>query len=407
MLKKWFVARHRKASTGGDDASLVKMLDMSRVVGYPLTLYIAAWRSITPFAWHSLSDDERLACGDFLASPGIDWTMLQARQDESLLAGMPKTVRTVMSLAPFISIELAQVCGRLSAARELAANAPLILIMLVKRGVENAWTPEYLAHLLAKKQADLCSAAGVLGTKSCARLIKRCRLRVITRGELAAIRRALTHEPNLAALRHYDRPCLEHLLFLAHFDGGRWPGLPAMIDELLPHGAPGYQRPPVGSTARLQSTLKDVERMLGRNDRRPERTDSLAALNRLHERLVERFNATHHVVGQAPHPITLLQRHGFYPDPPLPGNEHIDPIISWSGLLQEGKTMRHCVGAYHGAVAIGQVAIYHLYSPEPATVALRPQGSVWVLSEASGKSNTTPSAEAMDAIQTWLALQTE
>lgn len=407
MLKKWFVARRRKVPVNDGCHPPIRTLDVSRAVGYPLTLHVAAWRSATPFTWHSLHDGELLARGDFLASPGIEWTMLEAIQGEELLAGMPETVRGAMSLAPFIGVELAQACGRLSAARDLAASAPLLLIMLVERGVEETWTLEVLAHVLANKQADVCSAVGIVGTKSCARLIRRCRLRPMNRSETVAIRRALTHEPNLAILRHYATPSLDHLLFLGRFNGDRWPGLPAMIDELFTYNAPGDQHLPVGTTSRLQSTLQDVERMLPAGDRRPERVDSLATLNRLHDRLVERLNAARHETERTSHPITLLQRHGFYPDPPLPGNNHIDPIISWDGLLQEGKTMRHCIGAYDGAIAAGQVAIYHLHSPEPITVALRPQGRTWILSEASGKANARPSAAAMKAIQAWLGPQAE
>ncbi|WP_422822028.1 hypothetical protein [Vreelandella subglaciescola] len=64
--------------------------------------------------------------------------------------------------------------------------------------------------------------------------------------------------------------------------------------------------------------------------------------------------------------------------------------------------MQHCVGAYHGTVAAGQVALYHMHDPESVTVALRPQGASWVLSEASGTANARPSTAALSKIQAWL-----
>ncbi|GAA3911445.1 hypothetical protein GCM10022228_23560 [Halomonas cibimaris] len=380
----------------------MQTLDVSRAVGYPLTLHVAAWRSKTPFAWHSLHDGEPLARGDFLSSPGIAWEMLQTLQGDELLAGVPAAVRAVMDWAPFLGIELAQACGRLGAARELAESSPLLLILLVELGTREGWTPERMAQQLAQKQPDLCRTAGLRGTKSCARLVRRCRLRPLTRGELPAIQRTLSHNGKLAALRHYPSLRVDHLLFLADLDVARWPGLPAMLDELLAYHADG-QRPPAGSTTRLTQTLHDVERMLGPNDPRPRRIDSLAALNRLHNRLVARFNRPHRGMAQAPHPITLLQQYGHYPAPPLAGSEDITPIRSWHELLQEGQTMQHCVGAYHAAVAAEQVAIYHLRAPEPVTVALRPQGSGWALSEASGTANASPSPAAMAKLQAWLA----
>ncbi|MGO1626860.1 MAG: PcfJ domain-containing protein [Halomonadaceae bacterium] len=401
-LTAWLIRRARTVPARHRQMPRMRTLDVSRAVGYPLTLHVAAWRSSTPFAWQSLQDGEPLARGEFLSSPGIAWDMLQTLQGDELLAGMPAAVRAVMDWAPFLGIELAQACGRLDAARELAESSPLLLILLVERGTWEGWTLEQLAQRLTHKQPDLCRMAGLCGTKSCARLVRRCRLRPLTRGELPSLRRTLSHDGKLATLRHSPSLRLDHLVFLANLDTARWPGLPTMLDELLAYYADD-QRPPAGSTTRLMQTLHDVERMLGHNDPRPQRIDSLAALNRLHDRLVARFNAPAAGTAQAPHPITLLQQYGDYPQPPFEGNERIAPVRSWHELLEEGRTMQHCVGAYHAAVAAGQVAIYHLHDPEPITVALRPQGSGWALSEASGTANASPSPAAMAAIHAWLA----
>ncbi|WP_231897247.1 hypothetical protein [Vreelandella subglaciescola] len=89
-----------------------------------------------------MSEGDVLARGDFLAPPGIGREMLKEVQGEHLLAGMPEGVRAVIRVAPFLGVELAQVCSRFAAARDLAVSAPLLLVLLVERGALEAWSPE-------------------------------------------------------------------------------------------------------------------------------------------------------------------------------------------------------------------------------------------------------------------------
>lgn len=401
-LQAWVAARLCKPPPRATNNPSIQTLDFSRAVGYPLTLHLASWQADTPFAWHSLSEGQCLARGCFLEPPGIGWKMIQKIQSDHQLEGMPESIRAVIHLAPFLGVELAQVCGQIGAARDLAASSPLLLVMLVEGGAFEAWTPDTFTRLLSKKQAELCVEVGLPGTNSCARLLRRCELHPFTRGELKEVKRALKSSRDLALLSHHNPLCLEHLLFMARYNGVRWSGLLGLVDCILESDASSYRRPRPGATTKLQGTLRDTVRMLDDNHRALRSVKTLNDLNNLHDHLVAQLNAADNAAGRATSPVTLLQRYGFYPEPPLPGNACIEPIVNWSGLLQEGCSMKHCVGSYHGAVAAGQVALYHMHDPEAVTVALSPQGSEWKLSEASGTANSRPSTAALRDIQNWL-----
>ncbi|MGM0985111.1 MAG: PcfJ domain-containing protein [Pseudomonadota bacterium] len=371
--------------------------NLEPAIGYPLTLHLAPWQSATPFSWVSRLASESVASGDFLARPGVDWKILLATHGDQLMSGMPESVRSVIRLAPFLGVELAQVCGRLKTARELAASSPLLLILLTDRGVEEEWTLESFSHLLDQKQTTLCTEVGLPGMNSHAKLLRRCLLRPMIRRELMELKRTMCRPDDVVLLRHHTSTRLDHISFMAWYEGTRWPGLLGLVDDTLEN-----QRPRPGAIVWLKGLITDVERLLAGNTQSLRRVTRIDELQALHDRQVQRFNAQITSDGGAKSAEDLQQQHGDYPPPPLPGNDAITPVGSWNALLQEGKRMQHCVGSYHRAVAGGQVAIYHMHKPEEVTVAITRKGGKWSLSEAKGHGNTTPSAEAYIQIQGWM-----
>lgn len=372
--------------------------DLAPALGYPLKLYLAPWRSDTPFSWASYVEQERIASGSFLEPPGIGWEMLNATQGETLTHGMPMPVRHVIANAPFLGVELAQACGQLPAARELAEASPLLLILLVVWASEAGLTQAEFADCLTQKQAVLCRAVGLPGSQATARLLKRCDLRPMIRRELLELKRTLSRPGAMALLRHHQPLYLDHMVYMARHEGLCWPGLLRVVDGILDNQSP---RP--GQVAWLRQLLADVERMLGGNRQALRQVANLGELQGLHDRLVDRFNEQINQAGRATTATALQEEYGAYPPPPLPGYGDLTPVTTWEALLLEAQRMRHCAGSYHHAVATGRVAIYHLSSPEPVTVAICPQGNGWVLSEARGKCNAMPSTTSQQKIQAWLA----
>ncbi|MDN3562089.1 PcfJ domain-containing protein [Vreelandella neptunia] len=375
------------------------VFDLSSAVGYQMEVRLSPWQSDAPFSWVSKAEGAQLATGAFLEPPGISWEVLIETHGETLTKGMPGTLIQVINAVPFLGVEIAQVAGRLEAALDMVVSSPLLLILLVEKGAQERWSADTFAALLCHKQSTLCAAAGLPATRSCAKLLRRCQLGPMIRRELLALKRGLNNPGNSEFVRH--QPCVHarHLIFLANYEGARWPGLLTLIDEALTQ-APHYR-----GSAWLKAMLVDTQRMLATGSEALYPVVSLATFQALHDRLVDVFNG-HATAGNLQSSATELeQRHGPYPTPSLPNTTLITAITSWQDLLLEGERMRHCVGSYSSAVANGQVAIYHLQQPEPVTVAITPQGQRWVLSQASGVRNAPLSKEAEHFIHVWLTKQ--
>ncbi|MGY4878163.1 PcfJ domain-containing protein [Vreelandella aquamarina] len=392
-------AERQQANSGGGRIAF----DFQAAVGYPLTLYLSPWQSPTPFAWESYSDGERIAQGEFLAPAGIRWDMLVASQETSLLAGIPETVRHVIHAAPFLGLELAQVCGQSASAYELAESSPLLLIFLVDTGVQESWSADYFNYLLAQKQTMQCAAVGLPNASAVARLLRRCRLVPMGQRELQEILRTLHLMEDVRLLSHHPHPSVTHLSFMARYERDRWPGLPSLIDEALFDSDSGLIS---GRSTWLHRMLTDTLQMLPDGNLQALRSVTTSGqLQTLHDRLVGRFNARLRGDRGQRSAEQLQKRHGDYPTPPLAGNESIVPVTSWQGLLDEGQQMSHCVGSYDRLVALGQVAIYHMGSPHHVTVAITRQGQRWVVSQARGPRNAIPSTQAQALILAWLEHQ--
>ena len=374
-------------------------IDFSSVVGYQMVVRLLPWQSNAPFSWVSEAEGAQLATGTFLEPLGISWEALMAPHGEALTKGMPDALMKVINAVPFLGIELAQVAGRLDAALDMAVSSPLLLILLVEKGAQERWSADTFAALLHNKQSTLCAAVGLPATRSSAKLLRRCQLGPVIRRELFALKRALNNPDNSDFLRHQPYVHARHLIFLANYEGARWPGLLKLINEALTP-APHYR-----GSAWLKAMLEDTQRILATRSEALCSVSSLAAFQALHDQLVNVFNA-HATAGNLQSSATeLQQRHGPYPKPPLPDTPLITAIASWQDLLLEGERMRHCVGSYSSAVANGHVAIYHLQQPEPVTVAITPQGQRWKLSQARGVRNSLPSPEADYFIHVWLTEQ--
>ena len=394
-LQRWALTSFQKMATR-DDQRIV--FDLSAAVGYPLVVKVSPWRSPTPFAWVSETHQEPLAWGEFLAPAGIGWQALMNTHGEALTRGMPAEVTTLVNAVSFLGMELAQLTGRHPAALDLAVSSPLLLVLLTEKAIEHQWSEPYLSSLLRKKQSELCGYAGLPSTQAAAKLLRRCALTPMIGREFIALKRALMDPRTTPLLRHHPAPYAQQLIFLGNYQGERWPGLLALIDEALNPTNRTHNR------TWLTSLLEDTHRLDAANLSRLRCVRSLAELQALHDRRIANFNARN-AAQSAVQSDMLDKRYGPFPNAPLPNQEGICALTSWDSLLLEGKRMQHCVGSYHSLVAQGSIAIYHMSHPEHLTVAIAPLGDKWVLSQARGKRNAIPSEQALQAVMGWLGEQ--
>ena len=91
-----------------------------------------------------------------------------------------------------------------------------------------------------------------------------------------------------------------------------------------------------------------------------------------------------------------------YPPPPIPGNEHIEPIRRVTELHNEGWTMQHCIASYADDVAANRYYIYRVLKPERATLALDLTTNPPQVLECRLGYNRLPSAATMVMVHDWL-----
>tara|TARA_R110000796_G_C14551688_1_gene433926 strand:- start:1303 stop:2541 length:1239 start_codon:yes stop_codon:yes gene_type:complete len=362
-----------------------RSLDLSAQLGYPLALEIQGWHSSKPFSWRSVGDGVVVAESRFLQAPGLPLDIL-CTQDNALEQGIPVELVSLGDNVPFMRYALYQACACLPAARQLAQDSPLLLILTLDWAQRLNIEQTELAVRLSEKRARLLEMIGLPGSASLARLLSRIPLTPITSWQLDSVRKCLQHPDALALLRHLARPNLNHLWFLNRFPDP-WTKLLEMIE----------QDAPLHEIVWLQRMVEDIQR-LAPNAPQLYRVNDTQALQQLHDDLVERFNA----LSQVNRAAALALQYGDYPEEPISGNADIVALENWDALLAEGKRMHHCIGSYASQVGARQVFVYHMQEPEALTIALTSQGGKWGLQEARGYCNALPSEASLAAIQRWL-----
>lgn len=92
-----------------------------------------------------------------------------------------------------------------------------------------------------------------------------------------------------------------------------------------------------------------------------------------------------------------------YPPPPFKGNKQIIPIRTRQALDFEGSTMNHCVARLHDFLKSGRIAVYSVYHPKRATLALeRLSEGQWVFFDYKFRCNHRPTKEGWTFIRQWL-----
>lgn len=92
-----------------------------------------------------------------------------------------------------------------------------------------------------------------------------------------------------------------------------------------------------------------------------------------------------------------------FPDPPIPGTDHICPITTPAELVEEGRCQQHCVGGYIPQIRGGMIYVYKVTAPERATLAIvcDPDGC-WRRSELALASNQRVGHETTRMVDMWL-----
>lgn len=343
----------------------------------------------------SVQNEEPLAEGRFLETPGLPLLFLTDLSGRCLSDDIPKEVLATCEVAAWMQFEMAQACALSRNARELAKDVPLLLIFLIEALKNKKPGPEKLDLLSRSKRKTILEFAGLPGNNSLVQLLRRIGLRPITPWELNDVADVLSDENVLKLLRHHPTPHLNHLMLLKRHRGHRWAGMMYLVD------AQSHSQD-VHWVCRLTN---DVERLCQGNLRHLEGVQTKEQLQVLHDQLVALFNKKQGKNSEAyrrAQADELQKCHGTYPQPPIPENVRIKALTSWRSLLDEGQTMHHCVGVYDSMVAEGEVFIYQMHEPERLTISLESTETGWVIGEVRGYCNVNPSHHALELIHRWI-----
>jgi len=369
--------------------------DMSQALRYPIELYVEGWRAPEPLSWMSFQDGELLAKGKFLEAPGLPLLFLRDSNSHYLADDIPPSVLKVCEITPWLEFELAQACAYSNYSYELAEDAPLLLILLVSAFKTQQQGIETFELLAQSKRREILRFVGLPSSNSLAKLLRRIGLRSITPWELDDFTKGFSDSTTMKLLRHHPKPHLNHLTFLKRHHGHTWPGMMFLVDEQS-------HSQDISWVCRL---ITDVQRLSQGNFRRLERVRTKEQLQNLHDELVTRFNKHQGENSEAykqAQADKLQEQHGTYPQAPIPENVRIKALRSWRSLLDEGRTMHHCVGVYDSMVAEGEVFIYQMHEPERLTISLESTDAGWIVGEVRGYCNANPSHHALELIHRWI-----
>lgn len=371
--------------------------DLSAVLNYPITVRINGWHSDQPLHWASFNDNALVAEGFFLEAPGLPLFTLGDDNGHRLCDAIPPDISAICRLMPALDFQLAQACGVSPAARQLTGEAPLLLLLVVDHARQQPLSVPAFEQLLALKRADILSATGLPGSKSLARLVGRLKLSPMMPWELHDVHRALKRSDFLTLLRHHPNLHLNHLRLLLRVQRPLWPGMLHLVTE----------HTQAADLTWICRMIRDTLNLAGGNEWVFAQVNCREALQDQHDRFIDRFNRQNHR-NSAGKRLELAQElqeeHGEYPHPPVPPTEGIEPLTSWLELLEEGATMRHCVGSYDIPVAKGEVFIYRMTLPERLTISLQYHNNTWVIGEVRGYCNANPSPAALERVMRWVNL---
>lgn len=372
---------HLQANTTHD-------VDLS-AMGFPYVLKVNPWLSDNPLYWETWQDEELVAEGAFLDTPGLTVDKIFSPQQ---LSDLPNSVQNAADMAPFLAYEIIQAAMASHEAMQLAESNPLLFVMLVSKAKQDGCSQTEFQQLMLLPRKTLAQLCGFSGSKSCLKILAKSSVCVRYPMDLRNISQVVQDNTQLQRLAHVAQPNENHYLLLHLYNQVFWPNLLEMVER----------GDSIGKVGHIDRLVRDMVGM-GVTRQQLRRVSTYDELLQLHDGLVARRNrAVYSERSREERADGYQDIYGDYPKPPVAGNEHITPIDTWYELISEGIHMSHCVGGYHGRVAKGEVYLYRMENPQRLTIALRKNGERWLLDEVRSYFNKPAFEEALAVIQKWL-----
>ncbi len=216
-------------------------------------------------------------------------------------------------------------------------------------------------RLVYKKQKEILAWMGFPGTETVRRMFRKIKIDELHPVTLLNLKETLK-DPNRVKLLAHLPVIKPDALRLVNHTGLVTYVTPSLLLDIAENGD-RYPR----ATHYLEDTLRMDKRLGGGFI--PRRFTSLKKLGEVHDEL---SNLNYRHFGLPTYGVA-----DEFPDPPYAGTDHIKPLRTRVELIQEGKEMRHCAGAYDRDVADGWLYVYKVTAPVRATLSLSCDGKDW------------------------------
>ena len=335
---------------------------------------------------------------------------------------IPSDVRDILAQFVLGRWALLYWASRYPAALDLLRSEPKLLWLLLMTGEREGWSEGTIARCLRIKRRAILRVCGLQSSEAALNRLAKCELSPYGGESLGRLRSLLASAETLHALRHAKSICGATLRFMQQF--------PALMHARWVQDSPAEP----GYFAELNQLVADIRQMgqqLHRDDVEDQmlRCRNCAELRRLHDRWVDQLSRES---GRAMYSTTTPARprhprewlpwlthalrnrigqtlefwsHCFsrYPAPPLAGTATIRPIRTYRALLEEGRTQRHCVAAYHERIMAGHYYVYQVLQPERCTLGLMlTPGQPPRMDQLKGVRNRVVSDATRHAVEDWL-----
>jgi len=315
---------------------------------------------------------------------------MMRRQEAAVtfLAPFPPELRAEVARLPERHWPVLALLARCQGAGELYASNPALAFALAASGSLRdrpvARPLRSARSLLRKPRTAILEWLGFPPAPWVGRVLAKIAPRAMTLRNLRYVRTALRHDSVPKAFLHLPRLDLGTLRILTD------PELRDLASFTLLAEIDGSTL----RSARAAYLLRDAARMhAALHAGRPLPVQrSLAGLERVHDELAARQNREG---DQATLALDL-------PPAPVAGTEAIVPLETPADILDEGRSMNHCVFSYVTDVARGSTYIYRVLAPERATLSLVKHGATWEVGQVSGQRNRQVAASTWAAVVDWL-----
>lgn len=320
------------------------------------------------------------------------------RDDVQRFVGeIPVEVRQVVRRYSFGQCLLLRSLAALSEAGDLAESNANLLWLLTLGAYEGRVAADDIGTLCRSRQVDVLRVLTGGGTKAQLKFLRKVRVAGGTLTEARVLDAAVRDGRIVHAVRHLpDVPTKLLSLLTRHArlaDDAFVPLIAAKLGEAENAGP--------GPVSRLHRTLADLAAA-----RTPPRLEDLRGALETIVAEPDPPRLMRETLRRLPPPAPPARPAVTFPPPPLAGTDTIVPITTVEELEEEGRSQRHCVPGYAGAIVAGSVYVYRVLAPQRATLEIRLAGGRPKLGQLKLAGNAKPSRATVKAVERWFASRT-